>query len=1453
MANPSVLTPIGFDTPQLQFSVTPQVAQNLAPDSTPDTTGLNILSEANKSFMQTQQTQSESYKQQADALNNISKAQMAAEQGMAQANAVAFQASAAAGQNNLRSWTGLVENIGGQIDKVTKIAEARRLAELKAQLDQNQITTTTELENLQIDWIEKGRITKEGTSAYRRAVGEILASRPLQADTISGLTTKYFQPGLDHAKQQDKLAFDTAQKVAGANRDIVTRKVQLDLITETAGLQNQAYSSPEQTRGYLDSINVKIAAIYARTDIDDLSKAEAVAAAMDPVLKSANIGVLAKEELGRHQLGATTLANYINTNSSRVVSGDLSQTQFDNDANTIRRSYGMAEKDTTNPQKDLDRVITNIQTTQTIEDLRMKGIINDAKAVKGNELYVAGLASQFYLNPTLLASQKEDDPALDKNARTAIKLAKEGVVFFRDDREKLELYKANANTAILKIQKGDYDQAIALINKSGEDNTTNSLTASLRNLQLGMPNQAPGQVGVTQEQLDQKQAASTLVQQSIIDEIKVRQDAFNRRAKEFAAVGIYLDKTESQKFLVKMAPQIKAYNDEIAAIRMSAVQKLQVPGQSPNFNGGSLGAQVPLTKRSFRGVAGVAMPFPVGDANSMSDAPTGGGANGGFFHDSRDGGARLHEGVDFPVPTGTPLLSMVYGTIIEVKQDPGTGASYGNAVRVKGDDGREYFYAHMDKASVKVGQRVGAGEKLGTSGQSGAPGGPHLHLEIRVDGKTVDPLQVLSSNNFGQQPKGIRTAGSNNAPQDQVQIDPRAIPMGNNSYMLDGQMVKFSADYSKSQAMGAGQGTGGASGVGTPVADMTVIALRTDIQDIKIKAGLEPVGYTALNNVTKASPPGTPIGYYTLRNKAGGLLTQTAFLKKGATQMLTTYGIDGKTYEYPKAPRPEAPLPVAAAPSADPSKAGRVLMQKTGQKDDQGLDIISVTLYNKSGGVAGSYTVNSGKPNTQGADTSVAGTFAPAPYGNYSIGTPEAANDIASMRSDFIPITPTFNTKRSLLGFHFDGNRAVDPGSEGCIVFKNIGEFNSFKGALTSNGVSRLEYVGGQVRVVSPKELVYSSPGARTPSTPSGKPYASASSGGGGNDFVNIFGNTHGDNARKHVPIIVNEFRKAGYPDEIIAAALVNVVAESGFSTTIPGDGGYAIGLFQLNTGGAGAGMSVAYRENPVNNTRGILADYGMKVLSKAYAAGERNVATLAAMFSKEVERPGDEALRMRERYDSALKYFPGGRLSGGSGIGVQRTRSVAEQQGGQPQQQQPQSDERIPLGNGKFLLKGKIIGSAADYTNSSPLQPSYASASKHDYGVGDNTTYNYAQLGREPKLLASLEKEAKRAGVPAQWMADLASLSGTSGIQGPEELARLADKLQGEKISTPSDMVRIALGDGNATSQLGIHAGRRYDSQFTRFARATAGIHRDHTANCALCAQLANQSEFVIHKGEFA
>lgn len=276
MANPSPLTPIGFDTPSLQYAVTPQVAQGLQADMTADTTGLSILGEANKSFQQTNQFQAQANAQQNQALDNIAQAQIRSAQALGQTEQMAFQANLASSQSSLNSFTRVIENVGGVIDKVTKAAEAKRLAEMKAELDRNQIESTTELENLQVDWIEGGRLKKEGTQAYRRAVSDVLSKRTLQADTISTLTTKYYSPALDHAKEQDKLVYETATKTAGFNRDIRSQQLRLDLVTATSGLEQQGPLQDGAEQPYIDAIQEKIRAIYADPKLTNLEKAQIV-------------------------------------------------------------------------------------------------------------------------------------------------------------------------------------------------------------------------------------------------------------------------------------------------------------------------------------------------------------------------------------------------------------------------------------------------------------------------------------------------------------------------------------------------------------------------------------------------------------------------------------------------------------------------------------------------------------------------------------------------------------------------------------------------------------------------------------------------------------------------------------------------------------------------------------------------------------------------------------------------------------------------------------------------------------------------------------------------------------------------------------------------------------------------------------------------------------------------
>ncbi|MFI6034781.1 transglycosylase family protein [Streptomyces sp. NPDC051315] len=101
-----------------------------------------------------------------------------------------------------------------------------------------------------------------------------------------------------------------------------------------------------------------------------------------------------------------------------------------------------------------------------------------------------------------------------------------------------------------------------------------------------------------------------------------------------------------------------------------------------------------------------------------------------------------HTGVDFPVPTGTSVKSVAAGTVVTA----GWGGSFGYQVVVRHSDGRYSQYAHLSAISVRDGQSVGAGQRIGRSGSTGNSSGPHLHFEVRTGpgfGTDVDPVAYL--------------------------------------------------------------------------------------------------------------------------------------------------------------------------------------------------------------------------------------------------------------------------------------------------------------------------------------------------------------------------------------------------------------------------------------------------------------------------------------------------------------------------------------------------------------------------------------------------------------------------------------------------------------------------------------------------------------------------------------
>lgn len=105
---------------------------------------------------------------------------------------------------------------------------------------------------------------------------------------------------------------------------------------------------------------------------------------------------------------------------------------------------------------------------------------------------------------------------------------------------------------------------------------------------------------------------------------------------------------------------------------------------------------------------------------------------------------RVHEGIDIFAPSGTPIHAVTGGTVVK-----GFHNSLGGVVvRIQGDDGNYYYYAHLKEGStdqLQVGQRVSTGQVIGQVGNSGdaATAPPHLHLQVRRDGEWINPYSFL--------------------------------------------------------------------------------------------------------------------------------------------------------------------------------------------------------------------------------------------------------------------------------------------------------------------------------------------------------------------------------------------------------------------------------------------------------------------------------------------------------------------------------------------------------------------------------------------------------------------------------------------------------------------------------------------------------------------------------------
>ncbi|HSJ78970.1 MAG TPA: M23 family metallopeptidase, partial [Erythrobacter sp.] len=126
----------------------------------------------------------------------------------------------------------------------------------------------------------------------------------------------------------------------------------------------------------------------------------------------------------------------------------------------------------------------------------------------------------------------------------------------------------------------------------------------------------------------------------------------------------------------------------------------------------------------------------------------------GYRRDPFNGRGAMHAGIDFKGAMGSPIYAAAEGRVTFA----GWKSGYGQAIEITHGNGMLTRYAHLSRIGVKVGQPVDAGATIGGLGNSGRSTGPHLHFEVRINDRAVNPRPFLEA--APDVLKEVRRAGS---------------------------------------------------------------------------------------------------------------------------------------------------------------------------------------------------------------------------------------------------------------------------------------------------------------------------------------------------------------------------------------------------------------------------------------------------------------------------------------------------------------------------------------------------------------------------------------------------------------------------------------------------------------------------------------------------------------------
>jgi len=192
-------------------------------------------------------------------------------------------------------------------------------------------------------------------------------------------------------------------------------------------------------------------------------------------------------------------------------------------------------------------------------------------------------------------------------------------------------------------------------------------------------------------------------------------------------------------------------NNVFAALALIAASMLGAPQAAVAAPNGGFEAVAPLKagdakfKQLF--MSWKSLEKPAGTVAIPSTEPVKGMAltsGYGVRSDPFRGRAAMHAGIDLAAPIGTPIYATADGIVGRSEWAGG----YGNLVELNHGRGIQTRFGHLSRSLVRAGQRVKRGDLIAYMGSTGRSTGSHLHYEVRIDGKAVNPVPFMQSNNI---------------------------------------------------------------------------------------------------------------------------------------------------------------------------------------------------------------------------------------------------------------------------------------------------------------------------------------------------------------------------------------------------------------------------------------------------------------------------------------------------------------------------------------------------------------------------------------------------------------------------------------------------------------------------------------------------------------------------------